>query len=180
MQPDRRLASSELARSSTSTRSFESALARFEPARVTARPPAPRPILDVRARAIARAIEEELSAWRAVLDVDDARRIDLSCHVELVAEGERWVGHTETMGARGAFVATYLRASIGDAVELKIELPTGHTLEVTATVAGHRSPGGRARAGLQVVFDALTPTDTRELSEMLRVMSGELWRDLRD
>lgn len=177
MHSVRSLVSAESPRSPSHV--LDTALARFEPARVTAHPPAPRPLLDVRAREIARAIEEELSAWRAVLPADDARRIDLCCHVQLRAHGEHWVGHTESIGARGAFVATYLRGSIGDVVALEIELPTGRTIEAIATVAGQRPPGGRGRAGLQLAFDTLTSTNTRELSEVLRVMSGELWRDLR-
>lgn len=177
MHPDDSLAADTHGLSLSST--LDASLTRFEHGHTTDRPPGPRPILDTRARAICRAIEEELSAWRAVISPSDARRVDLNCHVEIVCKGERWVGHTESIGARGAFVATHVRAHVGDVIEVKIDLPTGGVIEAVATVAGQRMRGGAGRAGLQLAFDTLEPRSTAELSELLRVMSGELWRDLR-
>jgi hypothetical protein len=157
-----------------------SALARFErPARVTGRPARPQPILDARSRAIARAIEDELVEWATAMPEGDARRVDVSCHVQLVSEGERWVGHTETLGARGAFVATFLQRPIGSAVDLRIELPTGTVIDLRGIVAGQRPPGGRGRAGLQIAFGLMSPESVRQLAELMHVMSGELWKTLR-
>jgi hypothetical protein len=156
-----------------------SALARFERPRVTGRPPRPEPLLDTRARAIARAIEDELVEWATTMPDGDVRRVNVTCHVQLVSDGERWVGHTESLGARGTFVATYLQRPIGSDVELRVELPTGRVIDATATVAGHRPPGGPARAGLQLSFGEIAPESVRELSEVMHVMSGELWRELR-
>ncbi len=157
-----------------------SALARFErPARVTGRPARPAPMLDARSRAIARAIEDELVEWATAMPEGDVRRVDVSCHVQLVSDGERWVGHTQSLGARGAFVATFLQRPIGSPVELRIELPTGSVIDLVATVVGQRPPGGRGRAGLQLAFGAMSPESVRQLSELMHVMSGELWRTLR-
>ncbi|MFN7702741.1 MAG: PilZ domain-containing protein [Deltaproteobacteria bacterium] len=161
------------------TTALAAALARFDRPRITGRPPAPGSSLDVRASAISRAIEDELLAWLTAHPKTDARRVDVSCHVQLVAEGERWVGHTENLGHRGAFVATYLQVPLGASVEVRIELPTGCVIDVTAIVAGHRPPGGRGRAGLQLCFDAVPPESAHRISEVLQALSGELWRDLR-
>lgn len=178
MHADRSPASRE-ALSPDTTPALVSALVRFERPRVTGRPPRPAPLLDARARAIARAIEDELVEWATAMPAGDTRRVDVSCHVQIVSDGERWVGHTESLGARGAFVATYLQRPIGADVEIRVELPTGRVIDATATVAGHRPHGGRGRAGLQLAFDAMPPESVRELSEVLLVMSGELWRDVR-
>lgn len=178
MHADRSPAPSEALRSDPSP-ALVSALVRFERPRVTGRPPRPEPLLDTRARAIVRAIEDELVEWATAMPRGDTRRVDVTCHVQLVSNGERWVGHTESLGARGAFVATYLQRPIGADVEVRVELPTGRVIDATATVAGQRVPGGRGRAGLQLSFDAMPPESVRELSEVLRVMSGDLWRELR-
>lgn len=178
MHADRSPASREALRSDPSA-GLASALVRFERPRVTDLPPRPQPLLDARARGIARAIEDELVEWATAMPDGDARRVDVSCHVQLVSNGERWVGHTESLGSRGAFVATFLQRPIGTDVEVRVELPTGRVIDAVATVAGHRPHGGRGRAGLQLAFDTMPPESVRELSEVLHVMSGELWRELR-
>ncbi len=126
---------------------------------------------------IARAIEEELDAWNLALPSHHSF-VDMTCHVQLEADGERWVGQTESLGTHGAFVATYLRRPVGSPVTLRLAVPTGHALEARGTITAqrevHTSP--RRPAGLQIAFASMPPSTTRELAEMVRVMSGELWR----
>lgn len=146
---------------------------------IEAVPRAPRSAKDVRTAAIACAIEDELRDWSALApETESARRVDVSCHVALVADGEHWVGHTETLGARGAFVASYLLRPVGTRIRARIELPTAQTIEVVAAVAGHRPAreGSALPPGMQLAFDEISPESERRLAELLHTMSVAFWR----
>ena len=135
--------------------------------------------LDSRSVAIARAIADELFEWSSLCpETETAQRIDLSCHVGLVADGEHWVGHTENLGARGAFVASYLVRPAGAQLRALIELPTTQVIDVVATVAGHRpARDGSARsAGMQLVFGAMSGESKHGLAQLLHALSVDFWR----
>ena len=132
-----------------------------------------------RAMDIARAIEAELFEWSEVgTDTETVRRVDVSCHVGLVADGEHWVGHTENLGARGAFVASYLARPIGARLRALIELPTTQTIDVLAIVSGQRLArvGSMQLPGMQLAFDTMSSEDMQRLRDVLHMMSVDFWR----
>jgi hypothetical protein len=139
-----------------------------------------RPLTASSTASIKRSIDEELERWgRATLPRLDDHRADIACPVLLTLRGERWVGTTEYLSARQALVATRLRARRGDELTARIALPTGPEIEIVTTVVCTRAARPRAPGGLELSFEALAPGDERWLSELLFVMSGELWKSLR-
>lgn len=135
--------------------------------------------LDDRARAIALAITEELATMRATAMAPPAR-VDLSLHVGLVADGEHWVGFTESVGARAIFVATYLTRPIGSDVQVLLELPNGFVVDAIAKVAGVRTEGDGpiTLPGMELRLVTMSDEDAARLTDLVEVSSPDFWRGL--
>ena len=133
--------------------------------------------LDDRANAIACAITEELVTMRATTMAAPAR-VDLSLHVGLVAEGEHWVGFTESVGSRAIFVATYLTRPIGSDVRVLLELPNGFVVDAIAKVAGVRGEvvSPVTLPGMELRLVTMSDEDAARLADLVEVSSPDFWR----
>ncbi len=130
---------------------------------------------DLRTRAIADAIAEEVSDLRAISVMAPAR-VELALHVRFVEGVEHWVGYTKTAGRRAIFVTTYLIRPIGHELEMKIELPNGVTIDVQGMVAGVRAPEtASSLPGMEVRLTSMSSADAELWRSTIEIASGDFW-----
>jgi uncharacterized protein (TIGR02266 family) len=104
-----------------------------------------------------------------------ADRIHIEVEVSLDSESHFFTGLTGDLSSGGVFIATCRKLAVGDAIHLRLMLPTGE-VQAQGRVRWARDTRTELGAGVGVAFDSLDP-DARNVIERFCAARPPLYYD---
>ena len=101
------------------------------------------------------------------------KRVGMNVAVSGVSEDNFFVGFSEDISEGGVFVSTLCPPALEEIIDLSIAISPELTLSVRGEVRWHRTNQRREATGCGVRFLAMTPEQTRLLTEALSIIGRE-------